>query len=176
MRKNFFSMAVAVIAMAFMGSADAEAQLPDGNFGVGASIGAGSGDAQIYYALDEDMDLALTLGYTADTPIEGDSRNILNLGIQYRYLFLKPANTIDPYVAINFMYGTDSRLTDDYNSLSFGAAYGLQAELVKNVYLTAQIGLGFTTYSYPDGTSDATVETELNFGGSRLGAIIYLQD
>jgi hypothetical protein len=176
MRKNFFTMALAVIAMAFMGSTDAEAQLPEGNIGVGASIGANDTGAQIFYALEENMDIALTLGYSSKTPDGGDAADVLNIGLQYRYLFLEPANTIDPYLSVGLIYGTNANEGDDYNTLFIQAAYGLQAELVKNVYLFAQIGLGFGMENSVNISDEDITNTEINFGGSRLGAIIYMQD
>jgi len=175
MKRNIFSIAILAFATIIFAAIDAKAQLPEGNIGIGASIGPNNGAGQLYFAPTPDIDLALTLGYQSITPEEGDASTLMRVGAQFRYLFLEPANTIDPYIAIDVNYYDDG-ISGDMNGIGFGAAYGLQAELVKNVFLMAQLGIGYTMVTDNQPGDIEVKSSSLNFGGSRLGAIIYMQD
>lgn len=194
MKRNIFSIAIMAIAMVLFSTNEAKAQLPEGNIGLGATVGFSSNElvgvanaAQIYFAPSEMFDLALSLGFTNMAPDDGDaSMTMIMAGLQGRIFMTEKSNTIDPYVAVaaNYYMNTDTEDSDNESvdsGIGIGLAWGLQAELVKNVFLTAQVGFEYMMMTDNEATVngqdvEGVGSTALTLGGSRLGFIIYMQD
>ncbi|MCS7000772.1 MAG: hypothetical protein RML15_04790 [Bacteroidota bacterium] len=99
--KRFLFAAVATFLAAPIGAC---AQNPNGQFGVGLTLGTGAG-AQLTYAINSNFHLGARLGFQSIS-VSGESQSQLLFGPFFRYLL--SASGVTPYLYGEFEYASVS--------------------------------------------------------------------
>lgn len=200
MKRSIFSIAIAAV-MAIFSYNTAEAQLPEGKFGVGATFGYDQSmpNAMLHYAADPEFDIALIFGFqqlnqeeVTDAGITVPERavNAFETGVQFRYMLDEGDHSVDPFISFSGTYAIEDDFSgkeldnmpgSDWSRIRFALAFGAQAEVSDDFFITAQFGGNIDLIGYvPSETFDedrplGTEVSQVNYGlgGSRLGAILY---
>lgn len=128
------SVVTAVVACAILGASSAFAQSPNGQFGIGLTLGTGSG-AQFTYAVNQNVHLGGRLGFTS-TSVSGESQSQFAFAPFFRYLIGNSG--VVPYLHGEFQYssisvsGTSSSQTALFIgggiAYYWNASFGVRAE------------------------------------------------
>jgi len=171
---------VAVIAMFIGLSMSSFAQLEAGSFGVGASFVGSTPVATGFYALSDNMEVGVGLGYKTenyDVDVEGfqapDPGTTLNFVGMFKY-FLSKGRDVSPFVGgmLEYLSETEIGHEDAVTGLGFGAMFGGQAAIAKNLHVYGYVSLGY--YSMSSKEDDVTYTyTAISLAGSGVGAIFY---
>ncbi len=171
---------VAAIAMFIGLSMSSYAQLEAGSFGVGASFVSSTPMAMGYYALAENMEIGVGLGYQTrnyDMDVEGfnapDPGSSMNFTGMFKY-FLSKGRDVSPFVGGMIEYSSDLDIGDEnaLTGLGFGAMFGGQAAIAKNLQVFGYVSLGY--YSTSQEQDEVThTYTYITLAGSGVGAIFY---
>jgi hypothetical protein len=165
------------------------AQLPGGSFGVGAQFGGSNSMAVGHYALTDNMDIGVGLGYVStsydyDEPgvTEQDPESHFGFQGMFRY-FLAKGKDVSPYVGGFISYSSHPGHKSSYgeetkSDLGLGAIFGGQVFLAKNFAVYGHVALGWNQYtddfSGKEGVQDYTnTETTISLSGSGVGAVFY---
>jgi len=175
---------VAAIAMFIGLSMSSYAQLEAGSFGIGASFISSSPTATGFYAFAENMELGVGLGYQTvsyDQDVDNfnapDPGSTLNFMGMFKY-FLAKGRDVSPFVGAMVEYSSDLGIGEDnsINGLGFGAMFGGQGAIAKNLHIYGYVSLGYYSTSKVINDTDPEVTEKYTFitlAGSGVGAIFY---
>jgi hypothetical protein len=171
---------IAAVAMFIGLSMSSFAQLEAGSFGIGAFFAGGSSTANGFYALAENMEIGVGLGYQSqnyDMDVDGfnapDPGSELYFTGTFKY-FLSKGRDVSPFVGGRLEYSSDLAIgaDDPVTGLGLGAMFGAQGAIAKNLHIYGYVSLSYFTTSSVDQDVTSTY-TYLTLSGSGVGAIFY---
>jgi hypothetical protein len=178
--KRGLKLITVAIAMFIGLTMSSNAQLDAGSFGIGASFVSGSPVASGFYALSDNMELGVGLGYISesyDMDVEGfnapDPGSQIYFNAMFKY-FLSKGRDVSPFIGGLLDYSTVADIGDDNpkTTLGLGAMFGGQAQIAKNLHIYGFVSLGYKKESEDE--QDVThTYTTISLIGSGIGAIFY---
>jgi len=173
---------VAAIAMFIGLTLSSNAQLNAGSFGIGAFFGGSTETAQGFYALADNMEIGVGLGYISKSQgyeLNGNTSESSASGLTFQGIFhyyLSKGRDVSPFLGGILSYSSTSDYgADDPNTeIGLSAVFGGQAFLAKNFSVYGQIALGYQKQSSPKDNAGGTYNwTYVSLSGSGIGAIFY---
>ncbi|MFH1052614.1 MAG: hypothetical protein V1779_16970 [bacterium] len=169
---------IAAIAMFIGLSMSSYAQLEAGSIGIGASFVSGSPTANCFYALNDNMEVGVGLGYATtsyddESDYAPDAGSSINFTAMFKY-FLSKGRDVSPFIGGMLEYNTLTQIGAEKGKggLGFAAMFGGQAAIAKNLHVYGYVSLGY--YSETDETNEVKpTYTTISLGGSGVGAIFY---
>lgn len=175
---------VAVVAMFIGLSFSSFAQLEAGNFGIGANFSGSASTANGFYALAENMEIGVGLGYQTrsyDQDVDNfnapDPGSTLNFSAMFKY-FLSKGRDVSPFLGGMLEYSSDLGIGEDdpETGLGLGAMFGGQGAIAKNLHIYGYVSLGYYSTSQVISNTDPKATetyTYITLAGSGVGAIFY---